>query len=77
MARFVNLESELTRAGIHKSVLAGHIGISNSSMSSKFTGATEFKLSEMEKIRDYISRSSYKELTLDYLFTRDPKSKEV
>ena len=70
MARFANLESELVRAGINKSELAFYLGISTGSISAKFTGATEFKLAEMERIRDRLSGDE-RDLTLDYLFKRD------
>lgn len=69
-SQFVNLESELVRARVKKSELARYIGLSTGSMSSRFRGATEFKLDEMERIRDRLSGATYKELTLDYLFER-------
>ena len=70
MARFANLEGELVRAGLNKSELALYLGISTGSISAKFTGATEFKLAEMERIRDRLSGDE-RDLTLDYLFKRD------
>ena len=69
-SQFVNLESELVRARVKKSELARYIGLSTCSMSSRFRGATEFKLNEMERIRDRLSGDE-RELTLDYLFKRD------
>ena len=41
---FYNLEAELLRAKVIKAELAAMIGISTGSMSSKFTGKTEFNL---------------------------------
>ena len=67
---FYNLEAELLRAKINKAELAAMIGISSGSMSSKFTGKTEFNLSEMLSIKEYLGSLTGQEFTLDYLFER-------
>ena len=67
---FFNLEAELLRAKINKSELAAMIGISTGSMSSKFTGKTEFNLSEMLIIQERLEDISEQKFTLDYLFKR-------
>lgn len=67
---FFNLEAELLRAKINKSELAAMIGISTGSMSSKFTGKTEFNLSEMIIIQERLEDISEQKYTLDYLFKR-------
>ena len=67
---FYNLEAELLRAKLNKAELALKIGISTGSMSSKFTGKTEFTLEEMEKIRKRLELLTEKEFTYDYLFER-------
>ena len=67
---FFNLEAELLRAKINKTELAAMIGISTGSMSSKFTGKTEFNLSEMLIIQERLEDISEQKYTLDYLFKR-------
>lgn len=67
---FYNLEAELMRAKLNKAELALKIGISTGSMSSKFTGKTEFNLNEMLMIKSILELSTDQKLTLDYLFER-------
>ena len=67
---FYNLEAELLRAKINKAELAAMIGISTGSMSSKFTGKTEFNLNEMLSIKERLESYTGQEFTLDYLFER-------
>lgn len=67
---FINLEAELLRAKLTKAELAAKIGISIGSMSSKFTGKTEFNLTEMLKIKRILESYTDRELTLDELFKR-------
>lgn len=67
---FYNLEAELMRAKIIKAELAAMIGISVGSMSSKFTGKTEFNLEEMQKIKAKLEEFTGQNYTLDYLFER-------
>lgn len=67
---FYNLEAELLRAKINKAELAAMIEISSGSMSSKFTGKTEFNLNEMLSIKERLESSTGQEFTLDYLFER-------
>lgn len=67
---FINLEAELLRAKLTKAELAAKIGISIGSMSSKFTGKTEFNLAEMVRIKQILESYTDRELTLDELFKR-------
>jgi DNA-binding XRE family transcriptional regulator len=67
---FYNLEAELLRAKLNKAELAGKIGISSGSMSSKFNGKTEFNLNEMLSIKEILESYTGRELKLDYLFER-------
>ena len=67
---FYNLEAELLRAKVNKAELAAMIGISTGSMSSKFTGKTEFNLDEMLKIKIRLESFTGQNYTLDYLFER-------
>ena len=67
---FYNLEAELMRAKIIKAELAAMIGISSGSMSSKFTGKTEFTLDEMLNIKVKLEELTGLSYTLDYLFER-------
>lgn len=67
---FYNLEAELLRAKIIKAELAAMIDISVGSMSSKFTGKTEFNLDEMQKIKAKLEQFTGQSYTLDYLFER-------
>ena len=67
---FYNLEAELLRAKINKAELAAMIEISSGSMSSKFTGKTEFNLNEMLSIKERLETCTGQEFTLDYLFER-------
>lgn len=67
---FNNLEAELVRAKVIKAELAAMIGISSGSMSSKFTGKTEFNLNEMILIKNRLESLTGQNFTLDYLFER-------
>ena len=67
---FYNLEAELLRAKVIKAELAAMIGISTGSMSSKFTGKTEFNLNEMQLIKKRLETLTGQDYTLDYLFER-------
>ena len=67
---FYNLEAELLRAKVNKAELAAMIGISTGSMSSKFTGKTEFNLDEMLNIKIRLESFTGQNFTLDYLFER-------
>ena len=67
---FYNLEAELLRAKVNKAELATMIEISTGSMSSKFTGKTEFNLDEMLKIKEKLETITGQKYTLDYLFER-------
>lgn len=67
---FNNLEAELVRARLIKGVLASMLGISVGSMSSKFTGKTEFTLDEMLKIKEILESYNKTTYKLDDLFER-------
>lgn len=63
---FKNLEAELTRIGKKQSDLANLLNIHQSTLSSKMNGHTEFLLNECKKIKS----AWFKNLTLDYFFTK-------
>ena len=67
---FINLQMELLRAKVTTAELAGMIEISPGSMSSKFTGKTEFNLDEMERIKEKLESFTGEKYSLDYLFKR-------
>lgn len=68
---FLNLESEMLKARVNKAELAAMIDISAGSMSSKFTGKTEFNLDEMLLIKERLESLTDQEFTLDYLFSKE------
>jgi predicted transcriptional regulator len=53
----------------HKEI-ASILGISQQATSKKLKGDTEFRYSEMQKIKEYF-RKYYPEITMDQIFTRD------
>ena len=67
---FYNLEAELLRAKLTKAELAAMIGISVGSMSSKFTGKTEFTLNEIVLIKERLEALNGQPYTIDKLFER-------
>jgi hypothetical protein len=67
---FYNLEAELLRAKLTKAELAAMIGISVGSMSSKFTGKTEFTLNEIVLIKERLEALNGQTYTIDKLFER-------
>lgn len=67
-SKYLNLEAELSRAGINKSALARSIGISSSSMYAKIRGERDFKITEIDNIISMLSELTDQELTVDYLF---------
>lgn len=60
-----NLMAEMARQKINQSRLAEMLGISDRTMSNKLLGHSDFKLSEMMKIKSQFGK------TLDYLFERE------
>ena len=64
---FYNLEAEIIRAGLKKSQVASMAGLSPSAFSERLKGGRQFKLEEMETIKNAVNP----ELTLEYLFKRD------
>lgn len=53
----------------HKDI-ATILGISQQATSKKIKGETEFRRSEMKKIKEYF-RQYYPEITMDQIFTQD------
>ena len=71
MARVIvdpNLEAELIRAGVSKSELARVLNISRATMSSRFTARTNFKLEEINKIRELLESKLGDTFVVEYLF---------
>jgi predicted transcriptional regulator len=53
----------------HKDI-ASILGISQQAISKKLKGETEFRYSEMQKIKEYFKKD-YPDITMDQIFTRD------
>ena len=71
MTTFPNLSAEMSRYGIEVNDLAKPCGIANSTFYAKACGRTDFKLKEMLTIKHILSERSGKDLSLEYLFTRE------
>ena len=69
--KFYNLETEMLKAQISRKELAKTLDLSEWGLNNKLKGRNEFKLSEMEKIREALSFINGERLKLDYLFTRE------
>lgn len=69
--KFYNLETEMLRAQISRKKLAETLDLSEWGLNNKLKGRNEFKLSEMEKIRNVLSLVNGEKLELDYLFKRE------
>lgn len=63
---------ELIKLMAHNSMkhkdLASILGISQQATSKKIKGQTDFKRTEMQKVREYFKKS-YPEITMDQIFT--------
>ena len=64
------LESEMVKAGINKREIAKAISASERTVRKRFSGTAEWKLPEMEAVRD----KYFPDKRLDYLFKRDSAS---
>ena len=62
---FNNLKAEITRTGMNNSSFAKKIDMNSRLFNKKLLGKSEFKRSEMQKIKDTLSDG---DLTLEYLF---------
>lgn len=62
-----NLEAEIARAHLLKYEIAELLGILPSTLSLRFKGEAEFRLSEMRAIRDKLQEITGEYYTLDYL----------
>lgn len=69
--KFYNLETEMLKAQISRKELAKTLDLSEWGLNNKLKGRNEFKLSEMEKIREALSFINGERLKLDYLFERE------
>ena len=69
--KFYNLETEMLKAQISRKELAKTLNLSEWGLNNKLKGRNEFKLSEMEKIREALSFINGEKLKLDYLFERE------
>jgi len=77
---YPNLAAEVARAGLSYPKLAEAIGINVNTLYPKLNGIREFKLSEMEDIKNYFSKVAEEKGTqidtsLEYLFKRDYSAK--
>ncbi len=66
---YKNLEAEMTRNGISKTLLAKKLNLSQKGLYLKLSGETDFTLTEIKKIRNL-----FKGLTLEYLFASENES---
>jgi hypothetical protein len=65
--RFPTLEAEMARRKILKSDIATLIGRTNSAITSRMDGSSDWIFWEMKKIRDYVAPH----LTIDELFVEE------
>lgn len=65
---YPNLEDAMRRNGILKKDIAKLLGLTRVSISQKFNGKSEFRLSEARAIEDYIESVSESDYSIDYLF---------
>ena len=63
---FGNLQAEMARRGLTGRAVAKFIGVQELTMYNKLNGTTEFKLSEMEAIKNLLESDD----SMDYLFKR-------
>ena len=70
---FPNLNAELARIGMSNEKLGEIMGTNTASVHRKLYGITEFKLSELVSIQEYLNEKSDNNLTLDYLFKKGVK----
>jgi hypothetical protein len=71
--RFSNLDAEKARYRVTSAMIAKEIGRSPETVKKKFTGAIDWKISEMLAVRDKF----FPEMTLDYLFKPYAKDGEM
>ena len=62
---FNNLKAEITRRGLNKTKFAALINMDSRLLSLKISGKSDFKYSEMQKIKEALGDET---LTLEYLF---------
>ena len=77
---YPNLSAEITRAGLTVPKFADAVGFSVNTLYPKLKGIREFKLSEMEDIKNYFSKVAEEkgmqiDTSLEYLFKRDYSAK--
>ena len=65
-----NLRAELVRAELTQKDIAEAIGVSKSTLTSKITGKTDFKRSEMVVICKMLSSPKRPSMSIDYLFEK-------
>lgn len=65
---YPNLEDSLRRNGILKKDIAKLLGLTRVSISQKFSGKSDFRLSEARTIKEYIEKVSETKYSFDYLF---------
>lgn len=66
--KFINLFTEMARAGIEWHDLEDVIGKSRTSIYMKRTGKVSWTLGEMLAIKDFLEVQTGKDFSLDYLF---------
>lgn len=66
MGYSANINAEMVRHRIQKSVVAASLGISLKTFQRKLNGKTEFTFAEVQTVRD----TFFPDLSLEYLFER-------
>lgn len=71
LPKYPNLQAEIARLGITVVSLADALGISRQALYNKLRGTTDFTLTELRLIQDYLSKEAGGGFALDYLFKVD------
>jgi predicted transcriptional regulator len=67
---YPELNKLMAYKGLKHKDIAKVLGISQQAMSKKIKGETEFKYSDMQKIKAFFQKD-YPEITLEQIFTKD------
>ena len=68
--RFKNLEAEFARMGLSVEKVAHELGFAKAVMYNRLNGTTNWTLSDMLKLQEFVNVKTKSNYTLDYLFAR-------
>lgn len=68
---YFNLVKLLDKCKISNSEIAEVLGISQGTLSQKMGGITDWKLTEMLKVQEYLLKATRETYGLDYLFEKE------